>query len=128
MTELSVTRLNRDGPEGAGLEFWGHLEAENVIAGDPVESGHNFFTDATGRLTAGVWECTPCTSQIDSYPVDVFCLILSGRVILTDAAGRAETFEPGDCFVVPKGLECTWHMPVLTRKYYVILDTEAAPA
>ena len=33
MTELSVIRLNRDGPEGAGLTFWGHLETENIVAG-----------------------------------------------------------------------------------------------
>jgi uncharacterized cupin superfamily protein len=126
MTELSVTRLNRDGPEGVGLQFWGHLESENVIEGDPTEIGHNYFTDGTGRLTAGVWECTPCTSQIDSYPVDEFCIILSGCVVVTDAAGRAETFKPGDAFVIPKGLKCAWHMPETTRKYYVIFDAEAA--
>lgn len=122
MTGNSVIRLNRDGPEGSGLAFWGHLENENVIDGEPTETGHNFFTDATGKLTSGVWECTPCTSKIDGYPVDEFCVILSGTVVVTDEAGHAQTFKPGDAFVIPKGLKCTWHMPETTRKYYTIFD------
>ncbi len=125
MSHASVVRLNSEGPEGKGLEFWGHLENERVGEGEPIETGHNFFTDATGKLTAGVWECTPCTSEIDSYPVDEFCYILSGTVVLTDGAGHAETFKPGDSFVVHKGMKCTWHMPETTRKYYVILDAKA---
>ncbi len=124
MTGQSVIRLNRDGPEGTGLPFWGHLENENVIDGEPTETGHNFFTDATGRLTSGVWEVTPCTIQADAYPVDEFCIILSGTVVITDGAGNAETFKAGDAFVVPKGTPCTWHFPETTRKYYVIFDTD----
>ena len=125
MASKTVIRLDRDGPEGTGLTFWGHLENENVIEGDPTETGHNYFTDETGQLTAGVWECTPCTSQTDSYPVDEFCYILSGTVVITDGDGRSETFKAGDCFLVPKGMACTWHMPETTRKYYVIFDNKA---
>ncbi len=44
MAKLSVIRLHRDGPEQTGLTFWGHLENENVIEGDPTEIGHNYFT------------------------------------------------------------------------------------
>lgn len=125
MSKMSVIRLSPNGPEATGLTFWGHLESENVIEGDPTETGYNYFTDGTEQLTAGVWECTPCTSQIDSYPVDEFCIILKGTVVVTDADGRAETFKPGDGFVIPKGLKCTWHMPETTRKYYVIFDAKA---
>ncbi len=128
MTKASVIRLNSEGPEGAGLQFWGHLENENVIEGNPTEIGHTYFTDDTGQLTAGVWECTPCTSQIDSYPVDEFCFILSGVVVVTDDTGHSETFKPGDSFVIPKGLKCTWHMPETTRKYFVIFNAKAAAA
>jgi len=122
MSGKTVVRLNPNGPDGAGLAFWGHLEKENVIEGNPTETGHSFFTDETGKLTSGVWECTPCTSQIDSYPVDEFCYIISGTVIITDGDGHAETFKAGDSFVIPKGMPCTWHMPETTRKYYVIFD------
>ena len=128
MAKTSVIRLNSDGPEGTGLPFWGNLENENVIEGGPVETGYNFFTDASGQLTAGVWECTPCTTQTDSYPVDEFCYILSGTVVISDDAGHSETFKAGDCFVILKGSSCTWHMPETTRKYYVIFDAKTAGA
>lgn len=126
MTKASVIRLNKDGPEGVGLPFWGHLENEEVIAGEPTEIGHTYFTDSSGQLAAGVWECSPCTTQNDSYPVDEFGLILSGTVVITDEAGRAETFKAGDCFVIPKGSKFTWHMPETTRKYFVIFDAKTA--
>lgn len=129
MTENTIIRLNGNGPERTGLTSWkwpypasGDGESEKVIAGDPVEIGYNYFSNYTGQLTAGVWECTPYTSQIDSYPVDEFCFILSGKVVITDADGRAETFKSGECFVIPKGLKCTWHMPETVRKFYVIFE------
>lgn len=129
MTKASVIRLNRDGPEGEGLQFRGHVEGENVIEGDPTEIAHTYFTDQTGQLEVGVWECTAYTSQFDEgYPVDEFCIILSGTVVITDESGHSETFKAGDAFVIPKGLKCTWHMPESMRKYYVIFDAKAAGA
>jgi len=116
-------RLRADGPEGIGLTFMGNCESEPVVAGSPVEIGHNYFTDATDAFSAGVWECTAYTAEFDAYPVDEFCYMLSGSVTITEADGSAETFVAGDCFVVPKGLQCTWHMPETARKYYVILDS-----
>ncbi len=126
MAKTSVIRLNSNGLDGGGLPFWGNLENENVIEGSPVETGHNFFTGGSGQLTAGVWECTPCTIQTDSYLVDEFCYILSGTVVITGDAGHSETFKAGDCFVVPKGTSFTWHMPETTRKYYGIFDAKTA--
>jgi uncharacterized cupin superfamily protein len=38
----------------------------------------------------------------------------------------AETFKPGDSFVIPKGLKCTWYVPETTRTYKIILTTETA--
>ena len=125
MTVKSVIRLNRDGPEGAELPFWGNLENENVVEGDPVETGFTYFTDGTGQVTAGVWECTPCTTQTDSYPVDEYCCILSGTVVITDGDGNEETFRAGDSFVIPKGMALTWRMPEVTRKFYVIFENKA---
>ena len=127
MTDMSVIRLNREGPEGVGLQFRGHAESENITAGEPTEIGHTYFNDASGQLEAGVWECTAYTSQFDDgYPVDEFAFILSGSVVITDESGRSETFRAGDSYVIPKGLKCTWHMPETMRKYYVILDSKVA--
>jgi uncharacterized cupin superfamily protein len=118
----SVIRLEPGGPAPSGLEFWGNCDSEEVTWGEPVETGHEYFANASGALTSGVWECTAYTAEFDAYPVDEFCHIHSGRVVITDGDDRAETFGPGDTFVIPMGLKCTWHMPETTRKYYVILD------
>ena len=122
----SVVRLEPDGPEAVGLAFAGNCETENVIAGTPVEHAHEYFADSGGALSGGVWECTAYTAVFDAYPVDEFCFILSGQVTITDTEGGADTFKSGDCFFVPKGLACTWHMPETTRKYYVIFDQSPA--
>ena len=126
MAEKTVIRLGSNGPEGIGLEFLGNCENEKVVAGDPVETGFNYFTDATGRLTSGVWECTAYTAEFDSYPVDEFCHILAGRVDIISPDGQTESFTAGECFVIPKGTPCTWHMPGTLRKFYVIFDDKEA--
>lgn len=129
MTKTSVIRLNRDGPEGVGLQFQGHAESENVMAGDPTEIGHTYFTNRTGQLEAGVWECNAYTSNFDEgYPVDEFGIILSGTVVITDESGHSETFTAGDSYVILKGLKLTWHMPEAMRKYYVIFDDKGSEA
>lgn len=125
MNNNTVVRLDRDGPEGSGLSFLGNCESEDLIAGDPVETGHNYFSDQTGQLTSGVWECTAYTARFEAYPVDEFCHVLSGEVTITEADGRAETFTAGECFVVPRGLKCTWHMPETLRKFYVIFEARS---
>ena len=119
----SVIRPVRDGPEGVGLAFWGNCESEPVIAGSPVEHGHEYFVDATGAYSSGVWECTAYTADFESYPFDEFGSIISGEVTITDGDGNAETFKQGDCYIIPKGLKCTWHMPEKMRKFYVMFDT-----
>ncbi len=126
MAENTIIRLSANGPEATGLEFLGRCETENVIAGTPVETGYNYFTDATGQLTAGVWECTAYTAEFDRYPVDEFCHILSGSVDITVADGHTETFTKGECFVIPKGTRCTWRMRETMRKFYVIFEDKGA--
>lgn len=87
--------MDRDGPEEIGLTFMGNCESENIVAGSPVETGHNYFLDETKGLSAGVWECTPYTAEFEAYPVDEFCHILAGQVTITDGDGHAETFVAG---------------------------------
>ncbi|MCF8067963.1 MAG: cupin domain-containing protein [Desulfobacterales bacterium] len=122
MVKQSIIRMESDGPEGIGLEFWGNLESEKVLEGEPVEKGYNYFTNATGQFTSGVWEVTPCKSRIDAQPADEFVYIIKGTVTLTDDDGHAETFTAGQCYVVPKGFPHIWHNTETVRKFYVIFE------
>ena len=128
MSQSPIIRFNSDGPEGVGLQFLGNLENENVLAGNPVETGHVYFKDAGGEMSTGVWECTACTSEIASQPMHEFCLILSGKATITDGAGTAQTFKAGDSFLIPMGTKNIWHIPGTVRKYFVLFGNKASQA
>ena len=125
MAEQRIVRLDRNGPGGKGLEHWGAFAPDMVMSGAPVESGYNFYTDQSGQYTAGVWECTAGKTRIESFPVDEYCIILAGRVVITDAQGKGEEFKTGEAFVIPRGFNGTWDMPETVRKFYVIFERKA---
>jgi len=54
MSELKVMKFDNAGPAGSGLQTWEEIPQSALVAGKPVQSGHNYFTDDTGTLTAGV--------------------------------------------------------------------------
>ena len=64
-----------------------------------------------------------------SYPFsyDEFVTVLEGRVILTSLSGEKQTYEVGDTFLVPKGWQGTWDMPVKFREM-IIIETKAGVA
>ncbi|MGF1609064.1 MAG: cupin domain-containing protein, partial [Kiloniellales bacterium] len=103
-------------------EDWGPMPAGDVIAGNPMQQGFNYFTDATGRLSAGVWACTPMTTKPGPYSVNEFMLILEGAVTIVCQDGSETTVRAGESFVIPKGLHCSWQQSEPIRKIYVIFD------
>jgi len=96
----------------------------NPIAGDPTTRLQNYYTDPSGQFFAGVWE-----SSIGKWPVryseSEFCAILEGICILTDETGKAETFKPGDSFVIPSGFAGTWETVQPVKKLYAICEPKA---
>ncbi|MEE8534557.1 MAG: cupin domain-containing protein [Kiloniellales bacterium] len=120
----STIRLLPQGDEQSGLQPTQYVDRANLLEGDPTEQGHNFFTNARGNVMAGVWECTPCKERIDSYPVDEMMTVLAGSVTVADADGNAQTFGPGDTFVIGKGFRGTWHITETLRKFYMIVEPE----
>jgi hypothetical protein len=122
MATLKICRLERGGLGGKKMQAWGDWAKDRLLAGRPKESGYNFYTDDTKQLIAGVWECTPGMAEIVDFPYDEFCILLEGSVVIKDSSGHKETYGPGDGFVIPKGFNGTWSMPVTVRKYYVIFE------
>ena len=96
-----------------------------VLTGTPVTRLQNYFIDSTGQFFSGIWESSPGKWPI-SYSESEFCGILSGRVILTDKAGRAEEFKAGDAFIVPAGFEGTWETVEPVKKWYAIFEAKKA--
>jgi uncharacterized cupin superfamily protein len=63
------------------------------------------------ELIMEIYEDDAATFAItDPFPFDEYVLVLSGKLILTDAGGQVHEFVAGDSLVVPKGFTGTWKM------------------
>lgn len=100
-------------------------DEDKILSGNPAQRVWNLYSDPSGQFFSGVWACEPGSWQV-SYSEHEYCRILSGRVVLTDAAGRARSFGPGDAFVIPAGFSGTWTTVEPCRKQYVIFEATAA--
>ena len=101
----------------------GQPAAGNVVSGDPATRLQNYFSDDTGQFFSGIWESSPGKWRV-SYAENEFCGILSGRVVLTGADGKAQEFKTGDAFVIPAGFEGTWETIEPCRKWYAIFEAK----
>jgi uncharacterized cupin superfamily protein len=95
-----------------------------VIAGSGHARAWNAFTGAGGRFHAGHWQAEPGRIAVD-YTETELCVLLVGRVRLTDETGRSIGFGPGDAFVIDAGFRGTWESIGRVTKIYAILDPEA---
>lgn len=96
---------------------------QTVLAGRPEALTQNYYTSRSGRFFTGVWESTPGRWSVN-YSEDELCVLLSGRVVLTDESGRAEHFAAGDAFIIPAGFRGTWETVDPVRKVYAIHEGE----
>ena len=108
MADLKPIAFHADGPAGKGLETWEEIPASALVAGTPVQRGHNYFTDETGTLTACVWDCTPMTTKCEPYSVNEFMYVIEGSVTIVHENGTEWTIRAGESFVIPKGAPVTW--------------------
>jgi len=95
-----------------------------VVAGDPLQTVRNFYSDPSGRFSAGIWEGAVGAWRV-GYTEEEFCHLLSGTVVLTDQAGAARRFEAGASFVIPAGFAGTWENLSPARKLYVIYEAKS---
>ena len=122
MTDKKITRLLAGGAPGGGMKPMHYIGADTVVEGTADERGHLFFTNAAGNVNAGVWECAPCTERIRDYPFDQCCFVLEGVLVVTDESGHAETFEPGDAFIIPRGFNGEWRMTARYKNFFVTVE------
>ena len=88
---------------------------------DHVDGAWRYASLADGALETGVWEATVATWEETDYAVDEVCVMLAGRLRLTDADGQVHHLREGDAFHLPRGWAGTWEVVEDMRKFYVIL-------
>ena len=119
----SPVRLDRAKLGGVGL-----TAREPFIAPEDVLEGHHRPQGAElyrgDQLIMRVYEDEPATFAINQpFAFDEYVLVLSGKLILTDAEGRIQEFSAGDSLVVPKGFTGTWQMLGTYRELVAIERT-----
>jgi uncharacterized cupin superfamily protein len=78
-----------------------------------------------GEYVVVVYEAMPAVIDVqEPWPYDEFVQVLRGEVILTPKVGDKQTYGVGDSFLLPKGWQGTWDMPVKFREM-IIVETEA---
>ena len=108
----------------------GIVDQDKVVAGVASDANtkitmqtYNHYTDPTEQFFAGIWHSSVGAKSVN-YTEEEVCVILEGRVRLTDLAGNAKEFGAGSTFVLPAGFEGTWETLEAVKKIYVIWQSK----
>jgi uncharacterized cupin superfamily protein len=88
----------------------------------PTQNAHEYFADATGQFTLGVWETTGYHRKLIASPRHELMHLLEGVVSFSDDQGRTQSFKPGETFFVPQGAPNSWKSEGKVRKIYCTLQ------
>jgi hypothetical protein len=119
-TAPSPVRMDPDRLAGldlpAGEPF---IQPEAILEGSHRPRGDMLYMGK--ELILEVYEDDAATYAIDQpFPFDEYVLVLSGKLILTDAGGQVHEFAAGDSLVVPKGFTGTWKMLGNYREFIAV--------
>jgi uncharacterized cupin superfamily protein len=90
----------------------------DALAAPDRETTLPWYRDPTGAFESGFWaDPAPRTAPI-AYEEDELCVLLAGKVRITDEDGETQTYEAGDAFVIPCGFRGTWETVEPVRKFY----------
>lgn len=96
--------------------------ASLLLSPVPTQHAHDYFEDATGQFTIGVWDTTGYTRKLIDFPRHELMHLLEGSVTFTDDKGSTRTFNAGDTFFVPLGTPNAWTSEGYLRKIFVIFQ------
>ncbi|GGF82423.1 cupin [Azorhizobium oxalatiphilum] len=97
----------------------GPIAPDMVLSGAPETAAFVTYDAPGERLCAGEWEASVGKWQV-SYDEWEYCLIVSGRCIVTGDDGTTIEAGPGDAFVLEPGFKGTWEVVEPMRKHWVV--------
>ena len=108
----------------------GTVAQDKVVAGVASDADakittqtYNHYTDPSEQFFAGIWQSSVGAKSVNQTEEEV-CVILEGRVRLTDLTGNAKEFGAGSTFVLPAGFEGTWETLEPVKKIYMIWQSK----
>jgi uncharacterized cupin superfamily protein len=102
--------------------------ADLLISGKPSQHAHEYFEDASGQWTVGIWDTTAYHRKLIDFSRHELMHLIEGAVTMTDDQGRAQTFKAGDTFFVPLGNRNSWKCDGYLKKIYCIFQPKVAAA
>lgn len=115
----ALTVFSRNAPPPA----YDRPRPDRLVSGNPLRATCEHFVAAAGDASAGIWTCEPGAWNIAFAPgKDEFFCIIDGRIRITDPAGEAAEFGPGEAGVIPAGFTGTFEVLAACRKYYVVIE------
>lgn len=100
------------------------IASERLIAGSPLQTVANAYSDIGNAFHCGVWEGGVGAWRV-AYTEHEFCHLLAGRVCLRGNDGSETTVVAGDSFVIPAGFEGVWEVLESARKLYAVYEPQA---
>jgi uncharacterized cupin superfamily protein len=91
----------------------------------PTQHAHEYFEDATGQFTVGLWDTTGYHRKLSDFPRHELMHLLEGAVTFTDDKGGSQAFKAGDTFFVPLGTPNSWKSEGYLRKIYCIFQPKS---
>ena len=109
-TAPSPVRMNPDKIAGVDLPAGEPFVApEDILEGSHRPRGEVLYLGK--ELVMEIYEDDAATFAItEPFAFDEYVMVLSGKLILTDAGGQVHEFVAGDSLVVPKGFTGIWKM------------------
>lgn len=98
---------------------------DRLVSGNPLRTTWNHYENA--GVSAGTWACEVGSWRI-AFPEgkDEFFHVIIGRIRITDDAGIAKEFGPGEACVIPGGFTGLFEVVEPVRKHYVIVERPAS--
>lgn len=95
------------------------VRPEALISGQPAPRAVVTYDAPAERLCAGEWAADVGKWRV-SYDEWEYCIVISGRCIVTGDDGTVITAGPGDAFVLEPGFTGTWEVLEPMRKHWVV--------
>lgn len=98
------------------------LDPTWIIEGNPTARSLSLAQAGDGRLSCGLWDCTPGKFKFIYY-CDEIVHILEGEVTVQEP-GKQYTLRAGDIAFFPQGLTTYWTVHAYVKKFCIFRDVE----
>lgn len=94
------------------------LDPDSILDGTPETTGVVLSESEDGRVTRGLWQCTP--GRVTDVEADEMFVVVSGRATIEFETGASIDVGPGDVCVLEEGARTVWTVHETLRKAYQI--------